>query len=178
MTLLRRGPFRSHWGKPSAAYGGGPPQLLAARLVTVPAWNEPMPMFLAWLRNLVFRPEISHGFYGKIPNPILCTFHPRHGVPAFVPSRGCDAGARLVLSLATVQRAVSLPPRDAQIVSSLVNQLESPTLEGGSGDAPHSDGRRVLAVAATRRPVKPKVQLLAVDHSAHVSMKSGASSVN
>ena len=37
-----------------------------------------------------------------------------------------------------------------------------------------------LAVAATRRPVKPllKAQLLAVDHSARVSMKSAASCVN
>ena len=34
------------------------------------------------------------------------------------------------------------------------NQTRNPTLEGGSGNAPHSDGRRVLAVAAMRRPVK------------------------
>lgn len=55
------------------------------------------------------------------------------------------------------KESVSLPPHDAQpFFNSLVTKLESPNLEGGSGDAPHSDGRRVLAVAATCRPVKQK----------------------
>ena len=72
------------------------------------------------------------------------------------PPLGREARAR-ISSLRRFKERVSPPPHDAHNqFHSLVNQLESPNLEGGSGDAPHSDGRRALAVAATRRPVKQK----------------------
>jgi hypothetical protein len=71
--------------------------------------------------------------------------------------RGEEARARIhSLPLRRFKERLSLPPHDAQPIPITRNQLESPTLEGGSGDAPHSDGRRVLAVAATCRPVKQK----------------------
>lgn len=119
---------------------------------------------------------------GRFPNPKLCTFHSASRGTCVRPSR-VGAGARFPVTRVLLRRfkercsSTTAAPR-RNICFFTRNQLESPTLEGGSGDAPHSDGRRALAVAATRRPVKPKVQLLAVDHSAHVSMKSGASSVN
>ena len=112
----------------------------------------------------------SQGLYGKMgplpPAALAVGLFPESqtfarfirvvGVPGPRRVKLPEARARpLCGGFATVQRVgFSAAPRCTTFFKSLVTQLESPTLEGGSGDAPHSDGRRVLAVAATCRPVK------------------------
>ena len=148
---------------------------------TVEARTQSQTLFRTMLPSPVRKMGVSAGHSGRggFRIPKTASFTASWGTCS--PRLGeRELGLRTLVRclFATVQRA-ALPPHDASFPNT--RNPQTSTKPGKKGrERPPSDGQRELVVAATRRPVKTKVkaQLLAVDHSARVSMKSAASCVN
>ena len=115
---------------------------------------------------------------GAVPNPKLCTFHRVVGVPAPTRLLAGWARARTHLLCDGSKSGFLLRPT----MHNLFPFTRKPTRKSkfGRRQRRRSSLRRSTCARCCRdmQTGETKVQLLAVDHSAHVSMKSGASSVN